>query len=526
MKSQLAGIHHFLATFLGPSAEGVGCRRSASALIVCLLIAGWGVSIGGGCSRPQRSFSADAPPRVSQADLASFDVIVVGAEPGGVAAALSAARAGAKTLLIDSREAIGGLWTLAKMNTLDIVLVKDKTGQKSLAQRGILKEILKHLGVNYLGWERYSDISQMQQTLDKLTQAEPNLTVILKARVVSAQAGEGSPKPVKTIVVATSVGASKTYAAKVFIDGTDNADLVALLGQKGEDYFVGRSDFTGREEMMAATLMLEVKGIGGLKGIYRDATDKMSELIFAKDDRVSIGGGMNIGYQKDGSILISTMKIYGVNGLDEDSMRQGLEIGRKYAPQVVAFLNGSMTGKATKGFENARLVGTPNHLYIRETRHIVGLHKITFWDIIKGVTPPDTIALGTYPMDIQPYLKTENPYTYTVRVAHFPWEEIGSAGVKHRLYGIPLKSLTPKNLDNLLVVGRPISADSIAAGSIRVMSHEVAMGEAAGAAAAQSVTDNTSIHQLANDSAAVERLCSFLVNTRGLLLDPEGYSPE
>ena len=456
-----------------------------------------------------------------------YDVIVVGAEPGGVAAALSAARAGAGTLLIDDREAIGGLWTLAKMNTIDVVPVRDRvTGQESLAQRGVFREIMNKLGVDYIGWERYFDVPRMQRLLDKLVQDEPNLTVMLNTRLSSALVGEGQPKPMKAIVATTPDGSQTTLTARVFIDGTGDADLVALLGRKGEDYFIGRHDFTGREEMMAATLMLEISGTRELKGLYWEVTDRMDPLLFADEERVSIGRGFNIGWQKDGSILISSLKVYGVNGLDGESISQGLEIGKRHASRVVAFLNGSLTGQAVPGFENARLVSTPDHFYIRETRHIVGLHKVTFSDIINGVTPPDTIALGTYPIDLQPYLKTENPYTYSVDVAGFPWEQIGRKGLKNRLYGIPLRSLVPKNIDNLLVVGRPISADSVAAGSIRVMSHAVAMGEAAGVAAALSLQKGISIHQLANDPQDVEHLRSYLTDERGLLLDPKGFEPE
>jgi ribulose 1,5-bisphosphate synthetase/thiazole synthase len=456
-----------------------------------------------------------------------FDVVVVGAEPGGIAAAVSAARAGARTLLIDQRNAIGGLWTLAKMNTLDIVLVTNAvSGQKSPAQRGILRDIMNKLGMNYLGWERYFDVSRMQEVLDKLVQDEPMLTVMLNTRVASAVVGEGQPRPMEQIEVILADGTAKTVTGRVFVDGTDDADLVALLGQKGEDYFIGRSDFTGKDEMMAATLMLEVKGTSGLKGTYRDATDEINSLLFANDDRVIIGAGFNIGWQRDGSVLLSSLKICGVNGLDEKSVREALRIGKDYAPKIVAFLNGSLTGKAVKGFEHARLVSTSDYLYIRETRHIIGLEKVTFWNIIQGVIPADTIALGTYPIDLQPWLKAENPYTYSVKVAHFPWEEIGRAGLKHRLYGIPLGALIPKNIDNLLVVGRPISADSIAAGSIRVMSHAVAMGEAAGAAAAFSFWDKVSIHDMAANAGEVERVRTYLVSNRGFLLDPKGYKPE
>ena len=449
-----------------------------------------------------------------------YEIIVVGAEPEGVAAAVAGARMGAKTLLVERREAVGGLWTLAQLNTLDIRLAQNtRTGKVVLAQRGIVKEILDRLKINYMGWHRWFDVEKMQGILDDIVRGEANLTLLLNTEATAALDDEHSA--VWGVTLQQGEQEARTVTAKIFIDGTGDADLVAMLGEKGRDYFLGRSDLFEDEKMMAATFMLHIGGTSGLKGYYRRVTGGINDALFADKDRLKIGVGFNMGWQRDGTILINSLKVYGVNGLDENSVREGLALGEKYAPLVVDYLNGKLTGKAVAGFKNAYLAGTPDYLYIRETRHVEGLAKLTFTDIAERSFPPDTIAIGTYPVDLQPYVKDVSHYSAAILDAGYPRKNLH----KSNLYGIPFGSLVPKNIDNLLVVGKCISADSIAAGSVRVVPHLIPLGEAAGIAAAMAIEDGKTVHEFASDSSSIDELRTFLRDERGFLLEKGDLVP-
>ena len=117
------------------------------------------------------------------------------------------------------------------------------------------------------------------------------------------------------------------------------------------------------------------------------------------------------------------------------------------------------------GWERVRLTATAPEVGVRETRRFEGDYQLTVDDLRQAVIPPDTIALGGYPIDIH------SPDGSTVALEHV------------EVFGIPYRCLTPRGVDNLLVVGRCISATHEALASIRVMGQCMAMGHAGGIAA-------------------------------------------
>ena len=136
--------------------------------------------------------------------------------------------------------------------------------------------------------------------------------------------------------------------------------------------------------------------------------------------------------------------------------------------------------KYIPGFQEAFLLETAPHLGVRESRRITGDYLLTGEDVLSGRHFEDGIARGAYPSDI-----------------HTP-----DGGLVHRHirdgrdYHIPYRCLLPVGLDNILVAGRPISSDRIAHGSLRVMAQCMAIGQAAGTAAALSVKKGTTARKL------------------------------
>jgi hypothetical protein len=130
------------------------------------------------------------------------------------------------------------------------------------------------------------------------------------------------------------------------------------------------------------------------------------------------------------------------------------------------------------GFEHAYIAETASALGVRESRRLQGVHVLTGDEACAGADFPDTIARASCPVDI-----------------HGSAE--GGKGVYHGLkqsYGIPYRSLIADGFPNLLVAGRPISADHAAHSSLRRMAPGFAIGEAAGIAAAMAAKGDGNVH--------------------------------
>ena len=157
----------------------------------------------------------------------------------------------------------------------------------------------------------------------------------------------------------------------------------------------------------------------------------------------------------------------GVDSTDNESLSAAEVAGRRQAEIIMNFLN-----KYVPGCENARLRSTASYVGIRESRHIRGDYRLTGEDLISAQVPEDSILLAANSVDVHGrFGPTSNEYM----------------PITGDYYGIPYRSLLPVGVENLLVAGRCVSADSTAAGAIRVMPPCMGMGQAAGTAAAMAV---------------------------------------
>jgi len=170
------------------------------------------------------------------------------------------------------------------------------------------------------------------------------------------------------------------------------------------------------------------------------------------------------------------MGVYATNVANVDSTdawsltRAEMEL-RRQALITVQFLK-----KYVPGFEAAHLIDAAPQVGVRETRRIIGEYVLTKEDVIEGRRFPDVVAKGSHPADIH---SPEDPKM----VIHIHVKDGGS-------YDVPYRCLVPKKVDNLLVAGRCASASHEAMGSARVVGSCMAMGQAAGTAAALCVVDH------------------------------------
>ena len=409
-----------------------------------------------------------------------YDVIVVGGDPEGVCAAVSSARSGLKTLLIEDDEALGGLMTLGKLNFIDICESRDG----SILTQGLFMEFYDAVGGTAF------DVETAKQFFYDWVVNEKNATLKLNTEFI---------KPVMdgdTIVgvVVEENGEQATYTASRIIDATVDADVAAAAGAP---YTVAGEDIGEKERHMGVTLVFELSGVNWDKVVdYLEnddnegtgATDKTAwgytregYAYEPKDDLMRLRG-FNVARQDNGNVLVNALIIFGVDAMSEESKAQGIARAQKELEYIVPYVRENFIG-----FENVELAGTASQLYIRESRHIIGEYQLTIDDVLENRDQWDKIAIVAYPADIQP---TAGQTYGTV---------IGSPD----RYAIPFRSIVPLEVENMLVIGRSASYTSLAAGSARVIPVGMAEGEAAGVASAYSLNNAISFRDMSTDEAAI-----------------------
>ena len=155
------------------------------------------------------------------------------------------------------------------------------------------------------------------------------------------------------------------------------------------------------------------------------------------------------------------------------------------------------------GFEKAQFVSTAEQLYVRETRHIQGEYRLTITDVLENRDQWDKIGYGSYPVDVQPTSPSNS----------------GNVIGKPAIYAIPFRCLVPLEVENLLVVGRSASYDSLPHGSARVLPVGMVTGEAAGVACVYSINENLSFREMTASLTAIKWVQEKLVAQGAYLED-------
>lgn len=431
----------------------------------------------------------------------AVDVLVVGGTPAGIAAAAGAARAGARVHLVARRTKLGGDITWAWLTTFDMNL----SPQGIHLTRGIFSDFYKLLGLSFdvdeavhkLTWAVY------RERLVNVTEHAPLIRPILDGdRVTGAEFDD------------RGFNRTLTITARVVIDATDDAELAAAAGVP---FVTGRAGADGERWMQPATLIFRLRGVDwdamtaaimasrggdpvrwGVNG--KAAWGFWEEMRGYRPSQPDAGVlGLNLALQHDGSVLINTLQVFGVDGTSAASLDDGMAKAKRELPHLVGFLRAHVPGMA-----DAQLLDHAPSLYVRETRHVTGLQTLTVEDIIGRRVFPDRIAVASYPIDIHPYRpEWASPY----------------APVRH-VYTIPLRALIPKRIQGLLVPSRSFSATSEAAGSARVIPTTMALGHAAGVAAAVCAKARCTPLGLVRTPALVRRMQHVLLS-QGAYLGPD-----
>ncbi|MDD5519428.1 MAG: FAD-dependent oxidoreductase [Kiritimatiellae bacterium] len=401
------------------------------------------------------------------------DVIVCGGGPAGFAAALTAARAGARTRLFDLGGGLGGVWTAG---LLTFIFDFDKPGiTRELVRKLDERSVRSVVGASLFVYHP----EDMKLLLEEMC-VEAGVKFQLHTGVTAAYRNANR---LGTIVTESKSG-REAWAAKVFIDATGDGDLGALAGC-GWDF--GREEDSQCQPLTLNALVVVKDAVAlkdyisfyGGKGSHQKAWNKFKDEIHRAGMEPSYGHPTL--FQARGNLLTFMINHeYGIKPFDAAKMSEATVRARAEVHRIAKALR-TLGGV----WEDFQVVATAEQIGIRDGRRIHGRYKVTRKDLVSGIRHPDGVARVTFNVDIHAVTKDVNKN-----------EPISHGNLKMKPYDIPLRALIAKDVDGLMMAGRCISGDFISHASYRVTGNSVATGEAAGAVAALAAKSKRLPHEV------------------------------
>lgn len=450
-----------------------------------------------------------------------YDVVVVGGGPGGIPAAIAAARQGAKVLLVERNGFLGGNMTIG----LPLLAYLDKDGNQVI--KGIAQEFIDRL--TELGacsphhWcpmhdsvTIYDDEVFKVVALDMCIKA--GVEILLYTQVIDTNVENGELKSVTLF----GKGRKMEAEAKIFIDATGDGDVGYMAGaryEKGPD---------NNGKLQPPTLMCTIDGVDvdrvishleahpeetvladtierypGYDGsYYRNLNPDQHAMVAFRKLFTELREKGILPVDRDTLISISTLtkgrvnlnctRHKGIDGSDVKDLTKATIDGHFQNLKLIEVLR-----EYIPGFENARLVRFYPFLGVRETRRFAGIDTLTESDLMNGVIDETTIGLGSYIIDIH------------------DGAGAGTICKKVMPYGIPYGSTVSADISNLMFAGRCGSMDSVAMSSLRVMPPLMAMGQGAGVGAALAIKKGVKPGQIT--PAEVREI----LRADGVMLEPD-----
>lgn len=417
----------------------------------------------------------------------SFDVIVAGGGPSGVAAAVSAAREGLKVLLIEAGGMLGGMATLGLVPSWTpysdgIRIIYGGLSQYVFEQT---KAKMPHIPKDKVDWVEI-DFEALKEVYENLVK-KYNVEVLFHSLVCDTVMED--ERNVEAVIVANKSGLS-AYSAPIYIDCTGDADIYAYSG--GEFEIGDKGDVQPSTMCFILTNVDEELYESG-PSLYGGNNDSAIHKIRADKDFNIPDTHLCISHIGPKTYGFNAGHIWGVHSTDPKSVSKAIFEGRELARE---FLRGLK--KYHPAFKNAYLVATAPTIGVRESRRIVGDYTFTTEDYFARRSFDDEICRNNYFIDIHKSAEENEK-----------WQEHSDNRFEHykqgESHGVPYRCLCPKAFDNILVAGRTVSTDRITQGSLRIMPCCLCEGEAAGIAAAQAVkSGDFNIHKV--DIKGVQRI--------------------
>lgn len=439
--------------------------RTAGAAVALASVPGWAKA----ATAPQDMTMKKRRVRLNN----DYDVIVVGGGPSGCTAAISAARQGAKVLLLEATGALGGLGTSGMVPAWCPFSDGEKIVYRGLAEQVFnrAKPGVPHEPADKLDWVSINPEHLMGVYEDMVLGS--GAKILYFSKVASVEMGASGK--VDAVVVANKAGLT-AYKAPLYIDCTGDGDVATWAGA---DYMKGDADGV----LQKMTLCFSVAGVNSYAyahgpNLHSGLNPDSASMRAAATGRYPLlDTHCCSNFVGPGVVQFNANHVWLADTTDPEQLSDFMVQGRKIAQQHLAMLKEFRPD----AFANAFIVKTAIIPGIRDSRRIVTDHIFTADDWHARRTFADEIGRNCYFIDVH---KAGHPETHYGR------------GESH---GIPYRCLTPTKLDNVLVAGRCIGTDEEAYGSLRVMPPCLVTGEAAGTAAALALASDRNIHHVDTD---------------------------
>lgn len=428
--------------------------------------------------------------------LLETDVVVVGGGTTGPMAALAAARHGSRVVLIERFGSLGGNLTLG-LNTKPSGALSGGLPLEMWTKA----RAIGAAGSDYMATSKVAEVKiaspcdpELMKMLLTRTLADAGVRILFETFVSGPVMEDGH---ITGVIIEGKAG-RQFISTRVVVDCSADGDIAA---QAGAPFALGNGDAHAVQPVSMYFTMtnVDVKRLAQwsaehpeevpARSIPRNDKDLdyglwltgFNRLIkkFQEDTGISLQRENITLKTANGILYVNATRVLGVDGLSPIEMSDAtLECYR----QIEAYAR--FLKETIPGFENAGIGQIAPVLGVRETRHILGDYLLTGEDVTTGASFDDTIGADCSAMDI-----------HDVKGGDVDWQGLGP-------YEIPYRCLVPRDVEQLLVAGRCISADHVAHGRTRNMPACMATGQAAGIAASVAVDSNVTVRDV--DIGAVQ----------------------
>lgn len=396
-------------------------------------------------------------------DLGEFDVAIFGGGISGVFAAVSAARAGAKVILIERSASLGGVLTEGLVPRM----------MDSNNKGGIVRELFSFLDSRGMSGARSGakdpatgkllpgdlvDVEACKYFFDVITK-EAGVKVMLYSQIAAL---DMDGEKISSALIVSEL-ANYSLSAKIYIDATGSGHAAAMAGCTWE---FGEPNSGEPQPVSMGSNVVGVKpGFNGTN--THDEKSAYAEMLSEYGIKVSAAQVNVVTLPGCKTWTFSANFGYGVTPEDTELLSATTVEGRRELFETVE------AHKAIPGYEDLMIVSTSSHIGIREGRRIFGEYRLTDDDILEGRRFDDGMCLVTLGVDVHKMNKDDTTETGRGRMT--------------KPFHIPYRATVPLGVDNLLLSGRCISGDFYPHAAYRYMGDMASVGEAVGFAAAECV---------------------------------------